>query len=50
MKGLVELSNFAVGSVSTKCTTLTETKGKVEDTPKMNWQCMGKIFKFKFSK
>ena len=35
MKGLIELSNIAVGTVSLKCTTMSETEGEVEDTPIM---------------
>ena len=50
MKGLIELSNFAVGTVSSKCTTPSETEGEVEDTLTMYWKCMGKCFQLSFSK
>ena len=48
MKGLIELSNFAVCTVSSKCTTLSETEGEVEDTPKIYGKCMGICFKLNF--
>ena len=40
MKGLIELNNFAVGTVSSKCTTPSETEGEVEVTPKMYGKCI----------
>ena len=44
MKGLIELTNFDVEIVSSKCTTpsKTESKGKVK--VKMYGKCMEKIF------
>ena len=50
MKGLLELSNFADGTVSSKDTTLSETKDKFEDTFKMYKKWIGKIFIFDFLK
>ena len=35
MKALIELSNFAVGTVSSKRTTPSETEGEVEVSPKI---------------
>ena len=44
MKGLIELSNFAVETVSSKCTTLLETEGEGEVKVKMYGKCMEKMF------
>ena len=44
MKGLFKLSNFTVGTVSSKCTTPLETEGEVEDTIKMYGKYIGKFF------
>ena len=41
MKGLSELSNILVETVSLKCTTLSDTEGEDEVTPK----CMGNVWK-----
>ena len=49
MRWLVELSNFPVEAVNSKCTTPSETEGEVEVTPKMYEQCIGKVFKLDFS-
>ena len=49
MKGLIELNNFAVGTVSSKCTTPSETEGEVEDTNKMYGKCIGKSFQLNSS-
>ena len=49
MKGLIELSNFAVETVSSKCTTPSETEGEVEDTPKIYGKCIGRYFELDFS-
>ena len=49
MKGLLELSNFAVGTVSSKCTTPSETEGEVEVTPKMYGKCMGEYLELDLS-
>ena len=49
MKGLIELNNFAVETVSSKCTTPSETEGEVEVTPKMYGKGMGQFFKLDFS-
>ena len=46
MKGLIELSNFAVETVSSKCTTPSETKSKGE--VKMYRNCMGDNFQLNF--
>ena len=49
MKGLIDLSNFAVGTVSSKLTIPSETEGEVEVTPKMYEKCIGKFFKLDFA-
>ena len=43
MKGLIELSNFAVGTVSSKFTIPSETKGEVEVTQNV-WEMYGNSF------
>ena len=48
MKGLIELSNFAVEAVSSKCTNPSETKGEFENTFEMYEKCIGKFFKLGF--
>ena len=45
MKALIELSNFAVETVSSKYTTSSETEGEFEVTPKMYGKCINKFFK-----
>ena len=40
MKGLIELNNSPVKTVSSKYSTPSETEGEVEDTPKMYGKCM----------
>ena len=50
MKGLIELSNFVVETVSSKYTTPSETEGEVDDTPTMYLKCMGKCFQLNFPK
>ena len=49
MRGLIELSNFPVETVSIERTNLSETEGEVEDTPKMYGKCMEKFIKLNFS-
>ena len=49
MKGLIELSNFGVETVSLKYTNPSETKGEVEVTPKMYKKFMRKYFQLNFS-
>ena len=44
MKGLIELSNFAVETVSPKCTIPWKTEGKNEVNVKMYGKSMGKMF------
>ena len=44
MKGLIELSNFAVETLSSKCTAPSETEGEGEVKVKMYGKCMGKNF------
>ena len=44
MKGLIELSNFAVETVSSKYTTPSETEGEGEVTVQMYGKCMVKCF------
>ena len=42
MKCLIELSNFAVETISEKCTTLSKTEGEGEVKVKMYGKCMEK--------
>ena len=42
MKGLIELSNFVVETVSSKCITPSKTEGEGEVKVKMYLKCMGK--------
>ena len=49
MKGLIELSNFAVETVSLKCTIPSLTEGEGEVKVKMYGKCMGKIINLIFS-
>ena len=44
MKGIIELSNFAVGTVCSKCTTLSENEGEGEVKVKMYGRGMAKMF------
>ena len=44
MKGLIELSNVVVKTVSSKCTTPSETEGECEVKVKINVKCMTKKF------
>ena len=48
MKGLIELSNFAVETVSSKCTTLSETEGEGEVKVKMYENVWEKMFNLIF--
>ena len=48
MKDLIELSNFVVETVSSKCTTPSETEGEVEVTIKMYEKCMRQYLQLKF--
>ena len=50
MKGLIELSNFTVETVSSKCTTSSETEGEGEVIVKMYGKCKVKHFKLNFSR
>ena len=45
MKGIFELSNFAVATVCSKCTTLSETESEVEVKVKMYGKGIAKMFK-----
>ena len=42
MKGLIELINFSVETVTSKCTILSKTEGKEKVKVKMYRKCMGK--------
>ena len=44
MKGLIELRNFAVKIVSSKCATPSETEGEGEVKVKMYKKCIVKLF------
>ena len=48
MTGLIELSNFDVQNVSSKCTNPSETEGKKEVKVKMYIKSMGKCFQMYF--
>ena len=49
MKGLFEITNYAVGIVSSKCTTSSETEGKVKESPKIYGKYMKQFNKLNFS-
>ena len=48
MKGLITRSNFAVETVSSKCTIPSETEGEGEVKVKMYGKDMGKMFNYIF--
>ena len=45
----MELRNFAVGTVSSKCSTSSDTEGDVEVTPKMYNKYMKQFIQLNFS-
>ena len=47
MTGIIELSNFAVETVCSKCTTLSEIEGEGEGKVKMYGKCMGQNFQLR---
>ena len=50
MKGLIKLTNFAVETVSSKCTTPSKTESEGKVIVKMYGKCMEKNFLIKFFK
>ena len=48
MKGLIELNNIAVETVSSKCTTPSKTEDECEVKAKMYKKCMEKLLQMYF--